>query len=152
MPRTFETLKDGVLLCWSNGKTNQDLWMNAGGVSFLIHFALGNNYKPQGEDESNLEIKEEQGIWLWNSVCLYGRHYYRSPISGSCLRWSARENRTSLPLWWWVSAIGHVLANEIWAEELGGTFNYLNSLLSLPLQRWSQKYVYYRIRACRKAK
>lgn len=42
--------------------------MNTGSVGFFIHFTLRNNYMPQSEDESNLDIKEEQGIWLWNSV------------------------------------------------------------------------------------
>lgn len=81
MPRTFETFRDDVLLCLSNGEISQYLWKNAGSVSFLIHFALGSNYKLQSEDESNLEIKEGQGIWLWNSVCLSSSHYDWSPIS-----------------------------------------------------------------------
>ena len=62
MPKTLEILKDDVLLYLSNGKINLHLWMNASSVSIVIHFALGNNYKPQSKDESNLEIQEEQGF------------------------------------------------------------------------------------------
>lgn len=38
--------------------------MNAGSVRFLTQFALGNNYKPQSEDESNLEIKKSRAFDL----------------------------------------------------------------------------------------
>lgn len=53
-----------------NDRINQYLWMNTGSVGFFIHFTLRNNYMPQSEDASNLDIKEEQGIWLWNPVCM----------------------------------------------------------------------------------
>ena len=95
---------------------------------------------------NNLEIKEEQGTWLWNSVCICGRHYCWSQISGSCLPWGMWETCTSLPPWWWVLAMWHVLANDIWVEGLGEAFDYMNSLLAL-LQRWSCKHVYHEIKA-----
>lgn len=97
--------------------------MNASSVSFLIHFALGNNYKPQREDESSLEIKEERGFWLrdrlhfWSAFLLITdlwfsssmRHVGKSHFSASMMV------RFSHGTW---------LANETSAEGLGGIFDY----------------------------
>lgn len=37
--------------------------MNTGNIGFAIYFALSNNYLSQTKEKSNLEIKEEQGLF-----------------------------------------------------------------------------------------